>query len=33
VWFQGVAVLVRPSIKNFEEHPTGTYEFKYVRLA
>jgi oligopeptide transport system substrate-binding protein len=32
VWFQGVAVLIRPSIKNFEEHPTGTYEFKYVRV-
>jgi oligopeptide transport system substrate-binding protein len=30
VWFQGVAILLRPSIKNFEEHPTGTYEFKYL---
>jgi oligopeptide transport system substrate-binding protein len=32
VWFQGVAVLIRPSFKNFEQHPTGTYEFKYLMV-
>jgi oligopeptide transport system substrate-binding protein len=33
VWFTGVAALIRPSFKNFVEHPTGTYEFKYLKLA
>jgi oligopeptide transport system substrate-binding protein len=32
VWFSGVAALLRPSFKNFVEHPTGTYEFKYLRV-
>ena len=32
VWFTGVAALLRPSFKNFVEHPTGTYEFKYLRM-
>jgi len=32
VWFTGVAALLRPSFKNFVEHPTGTYEFKYLRV-
>jgi len=30
MWFQGVAALIRPSIKNFGAHPTGTHEFKWV---
>jgi oligopeptide transport system substrate-binding protein len=32
-YFSGVAALLRPSFKNFVEHPTGTYEFKYLKLA
>jgi oligopeptide transport system substrate-binding protein len=32
VFHQGAAVLVRPSIKNWVQHPTGTIEFKYVRV-
>ena len=32
VWFSGVAALLRPSFKNFVEHPTGTYEFKYLKV-
>jgi oligopeptide transport system substrate-binding protein len=28
VWFTGVAALLRPTFKNFVEHPTGLYEFK-----
>jgi oligopeptide transport system substrate-binding protein len=32
VYHQGSALLVRPSIKNWVQHPTGTIEFKYVRL-
>jgi hypothetical protein len=27
-----VAFLLRPSIKNFEEHPTGPYEFKWMKV-
>jgi oligopeptide transport system substrate-binding protein len=33
VYFSGVAALLRPSFKNFVEHPTGTYEFKYLKVA
>jgi oligopeptide transport system substrate-binding protein len=33
VWFTGVAALLRPSFKNFVEHPIGTYELKYLKLA
>jgi oligopeptide transport system substrate-binding protein len=32
VYFVGVAILIRPTIKNFIEHPTGTYEFKYIKV-
>jgi len=32
VYHQGSAVLVRPSVENWVQHPTGTIEFKYVRL-
>jgi oligopeptide transport system substrate-binding protein len=32
VYHQGAALLVRPSIKRWVQHPTGTIEFKYVRL-
>jgi oligopeptide transport system substrate-binding protein len=32
VWFSGVAALLRPTFKNFVEHPTGTYEFKYLKV-
>jgi oligopeptide transport system substrate-binding protein len=33
VYFEGVAYLVRPSIKNHVVHPTGPQEFKYVRVS
>jgi oligopeptide transport system substrate-binding protein len=33
VYFEGVAYLVRPSIKNLVVHPTGTQEFKHVRVS
>jgi oligopeptide transport system substrate-binding protein len=32
VYFSGVAALLRPSFKDFVEHPTGTYEFKYLKV-
>jgi oligopeptide transport system substrate-binding protein len=32
VFHQGAALLVRPSVKNWVQHPTGTIEFKYARL-
>jgi oligopeptide transport system substrate-binding protein len=31
VYHSGSVVIVRPSIKNWVQHPTGTIEFKYVR--
>jgi oligopeptide transport system substrate-binding protein len=32
VYFSGVAALLRPTFKDFVEHPTGTYEFKYLKV-
>jgi oligopeptide transport system substrate-binding protein len=32
VYHQGSAVLVRPTIQNWVQHPTGTIEFKFVRV-
>jgi oligopeptide transport system substrate-binding protein len=32
VHHEGAALLVRPSIKNWVQHPTGTIEFKYARV-
>jgi hypothetical protein len=32
VFHPGSVVIVRPSIKNWLQHPTGTIEFKYVRV-
>jgi oligopeptide transport system substrate-binding protein len=32
VYHEGAALLVRPSIKNWVQHPTGTIEFKYARV-
>jgi oligopeptide transport system substrate-binding protein len=29
---EGAALLVRPSVKNWVQHPTGTIEFKYARV-
>ncbi len=31
VYHDGAALLVRPSVKNWVQHPTGSIEFKYVR--
>ena len=33
VYFSGVAALLRPTFKDFVEHPTGTYEFKYLKVS
>jgi oligopeptide transport system substrate-binding protein len=33
VYFEGVAYLVRPSIKNLVVHPTGPQEWKYVSVS
>jgi oligopeptide transport system substrate-binding protein len=32
VYHEGTALLVRPSIKNWVQHPTGAIEFKYARV-
>jgi oligopeptide transport system substrate-binding protein len=32
VYFSGVAALLRPTFKDFVEHPTGTYEYKYLKV-
>jgi len=32
VHHEGAALLVRPSVKNWVQHPTGTIEFKYARV-
>jgi oligopeptide transport system substrate-binding protein len=32
VHHEGAALLVRPSIENWVQHPTGTIEFKYARV-
>jgi oligopeptide transport system substrate-binding protein len=32
VYFEGIAYLLRPSIKNYVVHPTGPVELKYVRV-
>ena len=32
LYFSGVAALLRPTFKDFVEHPTGTYEFKYLKV-
>ena len=32
VYHEGTALLVRPSVKNWVQHPTGTVEFKYARV-